>query len=61
MRTLESDLKGSHFYENACLITSEESAQCTTGFYVYSIEAANPLLRIVGDGYLGLGLSDPGH
>jgi hypothetical protein len=61
LKPFQSTLKGSHYFENACLINSDDGALCTTEFYMYSIEQATPLLYIAGDGYLGLGLSDPGH
>jgi len=41
-------------------MVASTGAECTTQFYMYSIETADPLLYIVGDGYLGLGLDD-GH
>ena len=61
LEPLQSTLKGSHYFENACLINSDDGALCTTEFYMFSIEQATPLLYIAGDGYLGLGLSSPGH
>ena len=61
LHLFESELSGGHHYENVCMINQEDAALCTTEFYFYSIHTADPMLYIVGDGYMGLGLSDPGH
>jgi hypothetical protein len=58
LHLFETQVSGSHYKENSCLIGSDSNAHCTTEFYMYSIEEASPLLTIVGDGYLGLGLAD---
>ena len=61
MHLHETRVTGSHYRENACLMDSGEFARCTTQFFMYSVEGAQPPIELAGDGFLGLGLADGGH